>query len=305
MNTTQLECFMAVANFLNFSRAAEQLRLTQPAVTHQIRALEDELGAKLFRRTTKEVSLTPAGLQFLHDARNILLISQRAKKRLEQPSAQDIVEFPVGCHSFALLWSFTDVLGRLAESAPGLHPQLRVVPFPHLFRLLEDEEVEAVVGYHFQNGRQTAIRYQEEARVPLVCVCARKRPLAARPSLRPEDLEGERLILHDPSKCPPGLARFQGDLAQDRTPAELYFCGNIDEALCLAQAGLGVTLSPALLPPPGEALAYLPMEGLSPVSFGVFHRARRLSPHGKTFLRLMQAAFSAGAEARALPFQEP
>ena len=41
MNTTQLECFMSVANFLNFSRAAEQLRLTQPAVSHQINTLVD------------------------------------------------------------------------------------------------------------------------------------------------------------------------------------------------------------------------------------------------------------------------
>ena len=43
MNTTQLDCFMAVANYLNFSRAAEHLRLSQPAVSHQINALEDEL----------------------------------------------------------------------------------------------------------------------------------------------------------------------------------------------------------------------------------------------------------------------
>ena len=52
MNTTQLECFMAVSNFLNFSRAAEHLRLTQPAVSHQINSLEDELGVKLFHRTS-------------------------------------------------------------------------------------------------------------------------------------------------------------------------------------------------------------------------------------------------------------
>lgn len=58
MNTTQLECFMTVANFLNFSRAAEVLRITQPAVSHQINALENELGVKLFHRTSKSVRLT-------------------------------------------------------------------------------------------------------------------------------------------------------------------------------------------------------------------------------------------------------
>ena len=64
MNTTQLECFMEVANFLNFSRAAERLRITQPAVSHQINTLENELGVKLFHRTSKSVRLTQEGFLF-------------------------------------------------------------------------------------------------------------------------------------------------------------------------------------------------------------------------------------------------
>lgn len=58
MNTIQLECFLMVADCLNFTKAAESLKITQPAVSHQIRALEDELGVKLFIRTNKRVSLT-------------------------------------------------------------------------------------------------------------------------------------------------------------------------------------------------------------------------------------------------------
>lgn len=59
MNTIQLECFVAVAEHLNFSRASEELKITQPAVSHQIHALEEELGTKLFLRTSKSVSLIP------------------------------------------------------------------------------------------------------------------------------------------------------------------------------------------------------------------------------------------------------
>ena len=58
MNTTQLECFLAVAEHLNFSRASEELKMTQPAVSHQIRSLETELEAALFKRTSKSVTLT-------------------------------------------------------------------------------------------------------------------------------------------------------------------------------------------------------------------------------------------------------
>ena len=61
MNTVQLECFLAVADNLSFARAAEQLHITQPAVTHQISSLENELNVKLFRRTTRTVALTNDG----------------------------------------------------------------------------------------------------------------------------------------------------------------------------------------------------------------------------------------------------
>ena len=68
MNTFQLTCFMTVAETLNFARAAERLNITQPAVTHQIRSLEEELEVKLFKRTTRLVELTPSGYLFINDA---------------------------------------------------------------------------------------------------------------------------------------------------------------------------------------------------------------------------------------------
>lgn len=61
MTETQIECFLAVANHLNFARAAEELNISQPAVTHQIQTLEAELNIKLFKRSTRFVSLTEEG----------------------------------------------------------------------------------------------------------------------------------------------------------------------------------------------------------------------------------------------------
>lgn len=68
MNTVQLECFVAVAEYLNFSKASRSLKITQPAVSHQIQTLEEELGVKLFNRTSKSVILTQEGSRFLPDA---------------------------------------------------------------------------------------------------------------------------------------------------------------------------------------------------------------------------------------------
>ena len=83
MNTIQLECFAAVAEHLNFSKASRVLKITQPAVSHQIQTLEEELEVKLFSRTSKSVSLTQEGLLFLADAQLILKTALSAKERLK------------------------------------------------------------------------------------------------------------------------------------------------------------------------------------------------------------------------------
>ena len=72
MNTQQLESFLSVAEHLNFARAAEALNITQSAVSRQIHALENELGTKLFHRTSRSVVLTPSGVIFYEDAKNFM-----------------------------------------------------------------------------------------------------------------------------------------------------------------------------------------------------------------------------------------
>ena len=72
MNTQQLKCFVCVADKLNFTKAAEELFLSVPTVTHHIKNLEEELGTLLFIRTSKIVKLTDAGNHFYADAKDIL-----------------------------------------------------------------------------------------------------------------------------------------------------------------------------------------------------------------------------------------
>ena len=73
MNTFQLECFLAVSNTLSFVRAAEQLNISQPAITHQIKTLEDELNTVLFKRSTRFVEITQEGISFIGDAKKLSL----------------------------------------------------------------------------------------------------------------------------------------------------------------------------------------------------------------------------------------
>ena len=147
MNTFQLTCFLTVAETLSFVKAAKQLSVTQPAITHQIRSLEEELNTQLFRRTTRAVEITQEGLLFLNDARNVLDIINLAKKRFEEPVVDERQFFSIGCHSHNEMHLLPDILRQMTESFPTLHPLFQVVPFQHLYQLLEEGTVDVVTAF--------------------------------------------------------------------------------------------------------------------------------------------------------------
>ena len=80
MELRHLRYFATVASELNFTRAAAKLRVAQPALSRQIRQLEDELGVALLTRTSRGVQLTAAGSAFLAEARELLTHSERAMR---------------------------------------------------------------------------------------------------------------------------------------------------------------------------------------------------------------------------------
>jgi len=96
-----LRYFVAVATELHFGRAAKLLHISQPPLSMQIRALEDELGVTLLHRTRRQVSMTRAGKAFLHDARQILERTEQAISTARQAARGEIGELVVGFISVA------------------------------------------------------------------------------------------------------------------------------------------------------------------------------------------------------------
>ena len=194
MNTFQLQCFLAVAEHLNFTKAAEELHVTHPAVSQQIQSLEKELGAKLFQRSTRSVRMTEAGRLFWDDARQIVAISSRAKRRFDDVAAEPIETLSIGCYNFPSLFILSDALAQLRQMRPSLHPRLQMVPFQHIYRLLDEGDLDLVVGLKETDAGRIHAVYRELVKMPVVCFMQADHPLAAQTVVTIEALRQERLV---------------------------------------------------------------------------------------------------------------
>lgn len=292
MNTFQLSCFLTVAEYLNFTQAARSLHVTHPAITQQIQSLEKELNVKLFHRTTRSVKLTEEGQTFLNDAQQMVAISERAKKRFASTMPRNVETLAIGCYNYPCVFLLSDTLEILRDTRPDLHPRLQVVPFQHIYRMLEEGDLDAVIGFRENTHVKINAQYREIAKVPLVCLCSHKHPLTSRAEVSLEELKEEKLVLFVPAKATIPIAQMQGQLMGDRPPSEFYFCESAEAITVLVTAGYGISVLPAFLVPDSPLLAKIPLAQSEPVSFGVYYKSLQGNPTLKAFIQSAKDYFA-------------
>lgn len=291
MNTTQLECFMEVANFLNFSRAAEHLRITQPAVSHQINTLEDELGVKLFLRSSKNVRLTPEGSQFMHYAGEILKLTQLSKSRMKEAQQSLPRRLVIGCRNTLELRFLAPALRLLRARCPEVLPVLRLIPFDSLENLLVEGDVH--VMFSFQEISIPKIRCREVLTCGAVCVCSWDHPLAGSSSLTAAQLQkiGPMAVCR-PRICPAPLLQIQSSIVGGRETSGIYFCDNLEIILPLLQSGYAYAVLADLPHTRLPDLCYIPLPEFAPLSFRAVYRTGGAIPVLNEFLGILQESAS-------------
>ncbi|WP_130864399.1 LysR family transcriptional regulator [Bacilliculturomica massiliensis] len=291
MNTVQLECFLAVAECLNFSKAAEVVKISQPAVSHQINSLEQELGTRLFVRTSKSVKLTRAGMQFMGDAVDIMKIANTAKVRLRDQGREQIVTLDIGCHNQFELNLLPGALKRLMAEQPELHPSVKVVPVHSMDNLLERESIQLMFGYKKERGEKVTGIYQELLRCPVRCVCSADHPLAKRDSLTEDELDGG-IVLSDPHAGPKAVFGIQNRTALRKPSAQLFFGGGYESTVALVRAGAGFTLLPDIPAAREPGLRYIAVSGMESLSFGVYYKTLKGNPALRRLIGLLREELS-------------
>jgi DNA-binding transcriptional LysR family regulator len=194
MDFDQLITFLQVAELGNFSRAAEKVLRSQPAVSAQIRQLEDEYGAKLFDRTKKSVTLTPAGELLLEYVKKLLALRQESLQAIADAGTETRGVLSIGANETTFLYVLPEVLALYHK----LYPQVRISVyrnFSHkVLQKVEDDQVE--LGVVTIPVRATSLSAVSIFRDPLVWIASKNSEVAKQDTVTLKELAQEELILH-------------------------------------------------------------------------------------------------------------
>jgi DNA-binding transcriptional LysR family regulator len=191
MEFQQLKYFIAAAELLNFSRAAERCHVTQPALSRQIAALEQGLGAELFERVRKRVRLSDAGKFFLPKARQLLCDAETAAQQVREMHGGAPRTLRLGFLGIFLDDLVVPVMREFRQRHPAARVSLfELAPRAQLERLRSGELDAAITGNLDERDRDT-LKVRRLARYRMAAVLPADHRLAARRSIRLAALAGE------------------------------------------------------------------------------------------------------------------
>jgi DNA-binding transcriptional LysR family regulator len=294
-----LRYFLAVAEELNFSRAAERLHMAQPPLSAAIRQLEQELGTELLLRTTREVRLTEAGRTFLDGARRTLAELDRARSDAQRAGAGEIGQLRIG-----FSWSARfETLPAIGRSFRQTHPDVSLLAEEmwnaRMLPALRSGAIDLAISLCPEiAGEFSYLRVRSESVVALV---AQSHPLASEREIELRALADEGFLMFSRDLAPrlhefmTGLCRRAG--FEPRLGRESFHSGW--ELQILADLGV-VALAPASVThdlPEGIA-ALIITEPPDALETAIIWRRDEPSPTGRAFREAAQRAFTEDAVRR-------
>lgn len=260
MELKQLEFFVAVAEELSFTKAAQRLFITQPPLSRQIQQLENEIGTLLFIRHARSIELTEAGQFFYKHAQNLLQLAEEAKlmtRRIGSPKQ----EFKLGFVGSTLFGYLPQIIGKLRAKYPDFDIIIEEMGTPHQINALKSGTIE--VGFGRIPIEDPAITSMVLRREPLVVATPVNHPLVNknRP-IKLSELINETIILSRLNDRPPSYAGLLFDafhkrhlpLPTIREEADLQF------ALGLVSVGEGISIVPSSYQKIRFNVVYHPLE---------------------------------------------
>jgi DNA-binding transcriptional LysR family regulator len=240
-----LRYFVAVAEELSFTRAAQRLHMSQPPLSTQIRDLEHEVGVNLVDRSRRTIRLTQGGEVLLGEARRLLVQVDQALRAVQRAGEGEVGRLTVGFVPSATTATLPGALRTFRERHPGVELYLREMAPNDLVAALHAGGVD--VCFLYLPFAEEGLEVRAVSSEPLIAALPADHPLAAKRRLAVADLCGEDFVLPAQHRMPGLLAQVldtcrAGGFTPTAVQKDIWLMQTI---LGLVAAGLGVALIPA------------------------------------------------------------
>ena len=238
LEVRHLQLLIAVTEERGVTRAGNRLHLTQSAVSHQLKDIEEKLGTRLFLRDRKQMVLTAAGEKLLETAREVIAQLQRAEQEIQDIGAERRGRLRISTQCYTCYRWLPNLLKLFNEKNPGIDVDIVAEATRQPVQALLDGKLDIALVSRSPRDRRLSVKplFTDE----LVAVMAPGHRLASRSYVRPEELADERLLIHS---SPQENVVIQGLLIPAGVSPQQVSQVQLTEAMTeMAKAGLGVGL---------------------------------------------------------------
>ena len=290
MDLSQLEIFLSIAEEKSFSRAAEKMLRTQPALSIAIKKLEEDLGETLFDRSSKSGTLTEAGKILISYAQRMINLRDEAIEAVSELKGMYRGRLTIGANESTSLY----MLPKLLMEFRKRHPRIKIEVYRNVSERIPSEVLERNLDFGFlsYDPMHPSLQSMEVHRDELVLVVPAKHRLAGAKQVTVKDLGEEQFVAHNVKT--PARTRIFELFAQNRTPLniciELATLDTIKEFVLL---NAGIAILPRLAVQDEIAsgkLVEVPVKGMRIEKHLriVFRREHSLSHAAKSFLEILK-----------------
>ncbi|CAG8999666.1 MAG: HTH-type transcriptional regulator CynR [Candidatus Celerinatantimonas neptuna] len=288
-----VQTFVKIAEIGSFTRAAGLLHISQPALTRRIKKLEDDLGAVLFERSTRQVRLTPVGRSFLPKARNLIDFYENSILDIKELATNQTGVITISCLPTAAFYFLPRVIREFNESFPNI--RIRVLEHSASDCLEAVLNGDADFGINMINITDLNIDFTPLVNEPFVVACRRdheltKHQLVTWPQVCEYKLVGVRHSSGNRALIEQALE------STNSHPNWFYEVRHLSTSLGLVEAGLGVAVVPSLAMPSDEHHLLVSRPLVDPVirrTLGLVQRKNSsLSPSAQRFHELLLQLWS-------------
>jgi DNA-binding transcriptional LysR family regulator len=238
-----LEAFLSIAERGSFQRAAAHLNLSQTAISHRMRKLEDDLGLKLFARTTREVTLTRAGIDFLPKAQKALAELEQSFDELKQQGAKRRERLDIACLPVFAVNYLPPILSKFHKLQPRVQVRVFETPSAAIAELVQSGEVE--FGLSVVKTNRWDLEVETISASPLALTCPSRHAFAKKRSIGWAQLRNLPLIRVGPKTAIRPMIDDALSAAR-MTLSWQYEVEHVETAVNLVEAGLGFAIVPSI-----------------------------------------------------------